>query len=72
MNVLTGKLIRLAARDPEAAIAPFVRWRRDSEFARLLDTDPQELVTPAQMRKRLEEVAPGDAFLFLMRTLEDD
>jgi hypothetical protein len=64
MNALTGTLIRLAARDPEAAIAHFVRWRRDSEFARLLDTDPQELVTPAQMRKRLEAVDPGDAFLF--------
>lgn len=72
MNRLTGNLVRLGPLDLEAGIESFTRWRRDSEFSRLLDTDPQDLVTPAQMRKRLEDFAPGDAYRFLMRALDGD
>ena len=42
MNVplFQGELVRLIAPEPQLAAGLHTRWVRDSEFVRLLDTDP--------------------------------
>ena len=39
-DIFRGQLIRLAAQDPEHDAEAQVRWSYDSEFLRLLDSDP--------------------------------
>jgi RimJ/RimL family protein N-acetyltransferase len=69
---MIGTHVRLAPLDPDAASEHIARWRRDSEYARLLDAEPQLLRTAAQMRRRMEEFEHGERYGFLIRTLADD
>jgi RimJ/RimL family protein N-acetyltransferase len=74
-NIFTGKLIRLTSEDPETDAKAFARWNLDSEYYRLLDSDPPRLWSEKKikewMEKDLEKNEPYDAF-FRIRTLEDD
>ena len=72
--LFTGALVRLAAADPEKDAAPWAGWMRDSEFLRLLDTDPAVPESAAQRKKDIEERgAPKDnGFPFVIRALADD
>jgi|GEM_PF-6248408 hypothetical protein len=38
-DIFKGKLVRLAAFDPEEIGKAYAGWNRDSEFHRLLDSD---------------------------------
>ena len=73
-NLFEGKLVRLAGIDPEEVSKSFVQWNRDSEYMRLLDTDPPRLhsfkATKEWLEKELENTK--DMYWFAIRTLEDD
>jgi len=71
-DLLTGKLVRLAAVDPEHAEA-WAKWRSNSEYMRLADMDPATLQsvksTRAWMEKHLDDWMEHE---FSIRTLDGD
>jgi RimJ/RimL family protein N-acetyltransferase len=72
-DILKGKLVRLAAVDPEEVSKLFAVWNRDSEYKRLLDADPPRLHSAKAikewMEKHLEE--EQDTYWFTIRSLAD-
>jgi hypothetical protein len=62
-DVLTGKLVRLSAYDPEEMSKAFTRWNRNSEYQRLQSAAPyrMESVNSAAkwMEKELLEMSPA-------------
>lgn len=72
-NLFTGALVRLAALDPERDPAVIAPWFSDSEYLRLLDSDPARPQTAKQVKADMEKRAERDtAFPFAIRTLESD
>ncbi|MBI5652037.1 MAG: GNAT family N-acetyltransferase [Chloroflexi bacterium] len=75
VNLLHGQLVRLVAANADKDAETMARWSRDSEFGRLLDTDPIMPSSPAQskedIRKWMENEDPT-RFGFVMRALTDD
>ncbi|MBI4674562.1 MAG: GNAT family N-acetyltransferase [Chloroflexi bacterium] len=74
-QLLTGKLTRLVAGDPDKFGELNAKWSHDSEFFMLFDSDPV-MVRDAKrsgqfFRERAEKERPG-AFPFLVQTLEDE
>ncbi len=74
-DLLMGNLVHLAAVDPEEVSKHFASWNRDSEFKRLLDTDPPRLhsakATKDWLEKELGE--QGDTMhWFTIRTVADN
>jgi len=73
-NLFKGKLVRLAAIDAEELGKSISKWSCDSEYTRLLDSDPPHLfstkATKEWLEKELEEEA--DTYWFMIRALEDD
>ena len=78
MNVplFQGELVRLIAPEPQLAAGLHTRWMRDSEFVRLLDTDPARLLSVDKNKewyeKNLVEEQKNDEIFLLIRTLEED
>lgn len=74
-DVLTGKLVRLSAWDPEEMSKAFPRWYRNSEFLRLLNSSPRPMFSPKAEQKWMEEeigeLSPANYF-FGIRTLEEN
>jgi len=73
-DLFRGKLVCLAGIEPEEISKSFAQWNRDSEFMRLLDTDPPRLYSSKAIKNWLEkelEKTP-DMYWFAIRTLEDD
>jgi len=54
-DILKGKLVCLAAVDAEEVSKSFAAWDRDSEYRRLLDTDPPRLHSPKAIKDWLEK-----------------
>jgi hypothetical protein len=74
-ELFRGKLVRLGIDNPEELAKDFARWRRDSEYTRLLDSDPMRLFSPQAFQKDFEanlEKKPFDDFLFSIHILADD
>ncbi len=75
-NLFTGELVRFVAAEPQVAAGFFAKWGRDSEFVRLLDTDPARLLSVDKYKewfeKDLVEQQKNDELFFLIRTLEED
>jgi len=71
-QLFTGKLVRLAAPDPEAEGDTVTRWWRDTEYSRLLDNDPAMMWSPRKARQSLEEYLKEDPVFFRIRTLSED
>ena len=71
-----GELVRFVAAGPQLAAGLFAKWMRDSEFVRLLDTDPARLLSVDKYKewfeKDLVEQQKNDELFFLIRTLEED
>lgn len=70
-----GELVRLAAVDPEKLGEAFSRWSRDSEYWRLLASDPAFVHSPRQGKEFLEKMLKEDdptLFMFSIYSLEDD
>jgi RimJ/RimL family protein N-acetyltransferase len=72
MPLLQGLLIRLAAINAETDALPWATWSHDSEFLRLLGSDPAKPQLPTQARKELDEAPRPNANMFAIRALADD
>jgi RimJ/RimL family protein N-acetyltransferase len=70
-DLFRGKLVRLAAEEPETMGAAMSRWARDSEYFRLLDSSPAYLWSEKWAKGWLEREEPGGLF-FSIRVLEDN
>ena len=75
-NLFQGELVRFVAAEPQMAAGLFAKWMRDSEFARLFDSDPARLLSVDKhkewFKKDLVEEQKNDELFFLIRTLEED
>jgi len=74
-DVLTGKLVRLAAFDPEEMSKAFTRWNLNSEYQRLSNSDPTRMPSAKRnakwMEDRVAELSPA-RYHFSIRTLAED
>lgn len=74
-EILTGKLIRLAAFDPEEMGKAISSWSRDSEYWRLMDAGvvrmPSVKDAVKHFERELEEPETG-IYFFSARSLADD
>lgn len=72
-NLLHGRLVRLAARNPDTDPETAARWQQDSQFLRLLDSEAAVPQPARQLKQDFERSDPqGDSFLFMIRALADD
>jgi RimJ/RimL family protein N-acetyltransferase len=74
-DIYRGELVRLTAVDPQKDAPLFAAWQRDSEYARLLDSDAARMWSAGQIKEWLENQQKQDGFAsieFMIRTLEDD
>lgn len=72
-DLFQGDRVRLSAEEPATFGEAFSRWSRDSEFSRLLDTDPPHLWSARQVKGWLEEDAekdPPPEYFFAIYTLD--
>jgi len=73
-ELFKGYLVRLVAEDAQTVAEAFNRWNRDSEYWRLLSSDPPRLFTLDKVKKWVEDEFHSnkpDIFMFMIRTLED-
>jgi RimJ/RimL family protein N-acetyltransferase len=75
-DLFRGELVRLTAAEPDFAAKTGARWQRDSEFGRLLDSDPIRLASEKKMKesneKRIEKGPQPERYGFDVRTLDGD
>lgn len=73
-DLFEGKLVRLAGIDPEEASRSFAQWNRDSEYLRLLDSDPPHQRSSKAIQAWIEKDIENnpDMYWFAIRALEDD
>jgi len=73
-NLFEGNLVRLACIEPGEVSKSFVQWNRDSEYMRLLETDPPRLHSSKAIKEWIEKDIEKqiDMYWFAIRTLEDD
>jgi RimJ/RimL family protein N-acetyltransferase len=74
-ELFRGKLVRLDCEDPQVMAEAFARWNQNSEYFRLLDSDPAHLWSVKKIKewfeKDLDSALPNN-LLFSIRTLADD
>lgn len=74
-NLLEGQYIRLTAENPEKMAQYFSQWSLDTEYLRLLDSEPPRLFSEKKWRdwleKDLEKEQQGNPF-FAIRALSED
>ncbi len=74
-DVLTGKLVRLSAFDPEEMGKAFVRWNQNSEYFRLLNSSARPMKSAKSNAKWMEEevaeTSPAN-YYFSIHTLAED
>jgi RimJ/RimL family protein N-acetyltransferase len=74
-DLFRGELVRLTNEEPEAFAKTSIRWQRDTEYTRLVDSDPAFLYSEKQMKdwaeKRFENSKP-ERHQFTVRTLAED
>ena len=72
-NFLTGKLVRLAALDPDVDGPLWSKWRRNSEYDRMADTDPATMHSARASREWIEKHLDDLlSYEFEIRTLDGD
>lgn len=74
-DLFCGKLVRLAAADPQATAEAFNRWQRDSEYFRLLASEasyPYSVRAIKHWIEKGQEKDPPPFSLFIIQTLEDN
>jgi RimJ/RimL family protein N-acetyltransferase len=75
ISMMHGELVRLAALEPQALAEAINRWDRDSEFRRLLDSEPANQYSVKKLnelcqKEQIEE--PRLGYIFGIHTLEAD
>lgn len=72
-DLFKGQLVRLAATDIEKDSETWAKWSRDSEYLRLLDSDPAIPRSIQDVKRSFEDHGPTDrGFPFAIRTLDED
>jgi len=74
-DLLAGKLVRLAAYDPEEMGKAFSRWARDSEYWRLMDSGPARMPSAKKAKEFFEkdmDELDASIYFFGVRRLADD
>ena len=74
-DLFRGKLVRLAADDPEVKSQAFARWGRNLEFQRMLDTEPPALWSAKKIKEWIEkglEKEISDEYFFTIHLLNPD
>jgi len=74
-DIYKGELVRLGAMDAEEASKVFVRWDRDSEFVRLLNSGVSNLVSQKTIQKMVEKDLDEQSInqhMFNVRKLDND
>ena len=74
-DLFHGELVRLTAEEPQTLAAAFARWGRDSEYARLLNDDPQRLWSEKKTKEYIEKDLDADPLkehFFTVRELAED
>ncbi len=74
-NLFKGELVRLAAVEAEPMVEAYDRWCRDSEYYRLLDSEPCHQASQRKSREQLEkdlQEERADEYIFMIRTLDGD
>jgi RimJ/RimL family protein N-acetyltransferase len=67
--------VRLAAEEPQESAKAFGSWSRDTEYRRLLDSEPAYLFSTQKVAEwitRDQEKDPPGNFIFSIRTLDED
>jgi RimJ/RimL family protein N-acetyltransferase len=74
-DLFRGELVRITNEEPETFAKASARWQRDSEYVRLLDSDPVFLYSEKQIKdwveKQFENSGP-ERHQFTVRTLAED
>lgn len=72
-EIFRGRLVRLAAQDAEKDAETLARWSNDSEYLRLMDTDPAQPRTAKYFQEDAARRAEREhVFAFNIRALADD
>jgi RimJ/RimL family protein N-acetyltransferase len=74
-DMFQGKLVRLSSEDPQVMGEAFARWNQNSEYFRLLDSDPAHLWSVKKLKEWLEKELDSDFpedQLFGIWTLAED
>jgi RimJ/RimL family protein N-acetyltransferase len=74
-DLFRGKFVRLTAEEPEAIAKHEVHWQRDSEFRRLMNSNPTDVASEKKIKERSEKRAEDDKpgqYPFSIRALDDD
>ncbi len=72
-SLYQGKLVRLAAPDPDRDAETESKWTRDADYLRLLGPSPARPLAPMQIKKQHEEAwKEKDRFHFAIRAVADD
>jgi RimJ/RimL family protein N-acetyltransferase len=70
-----GQLVRLSSEDPQALADAFSHWNQNSEYMRLLDSDPAHLWSARKIKEWLEkdlDLLLPNHLDFAIRTLVED
>jgi RimJ/RimL family protein N-acetyltransferase len=59
-KMLLGELVRLVVEEPDVEAETFVRWSRNSEFLRLLDSEPPALWSKKKALEWIEKDLESD------------
>jgi len=73
--LLTGSRVRLACQDAQETSLAFARWQRDTQYVRLLSTDPAFPWSAEKIKSWMveeQEKPLQDEFFFNIRTIPDD
>jgi RimJ/RimL family protein N-acetyltransferase len=74
-ELFQGEFVRLSSEDPQVMGEAFARWNQNSEYFRLLDSDPARLWSAKKIKEWFEkdlDAALPNNLLFAIRTLEED
>jgi len=74
-TLFEGQLVRLSSENSQVMAEAFARWNQNSEYFRLLDSDPAHLWSANKFKEWLEkdlDSALPNNLLFSIRTLDGD
>lgn len=67
-----GKLVRLEIADPDRDVKPYIEWCHDSEYLRLMGSEPARFFSPDFEKSWMEKFLENQNILFSIITLEDN
>ncbi len=72
-NLFIGEKVRLSAQDPATDPALYAQWSSDSDYLRVLDSDPARPVRANDIKEHLEKSWEREhSYPFAVRTLAED